>query len=339
MASSLSPEQRANATLIYRTARKHGLPHNRAIELVKAAYNESGLLAHNTNKSSGAAGLFQLLSPGYRQRAQKLGGLYNPRANTLAILPDYLSYWRKHPNARPGEAGRDVERSGMGADFYARGPNFAFLAGGAQNFTRPRAQRQVVRTRVPDKAALNRAKIEYLTAYETFSHGGDIQTFLGAAQGLRGALKAAESTPLLAQRRKRQPDLGYRGIAGSPYELIGVPYQGTHTLGNWESDRAVDLRMPVGTPLYAAFDGTIGQQFGSLGKSGRFAGTRLHLVGKGDELYYAHLQSAVVKPGEHVHKGQLLGYSGEANGVPHLHLGARNRDPRVYLTRRRRRRH
>jgi cell wall-associated NlpC family hydrolase len=73
------------------------------------------------NARSGAGGLFQLLSPGYRQRAQQLGGIQNPRANALAILPDYQRYWRQHPGAAPGEAGRDVERSGAGAGFYSRG--------------------------------------------------------------------------------------------------------------------------------------------------------------------------------------------------------------------------
>lgn len=127
---------------------------------------------------------------------------------------------------------------------------------------------------------------------------------------------------------KGKPRVGQ--IAGAAYKVIGAPGQGTHSFSagpnNWESDNAVDLRMPVGTPLYAAFDGTIGNQFGSLGSGGRFAGLRLHLVGKGDELYYAHLSKFApgIKPGTRVRAGQLIGYSGSANGVPHLHLGDRN---------------
>jgi hypothetical protein len=99
--------------------RKAGLPENRALELVAAAYAESGLNPSIRNKTSGAAGLFQLLSPGYVQRAQAMGGVDNPAANTKAILGDYVSYWKSHPNAAPGEAGRDVERSGEGASFYS----------------------------------------------------------------------------------------------------------------------------------------------------------------------------------------------------------------------------
>lgn len=116
---SLSPPQLDVARQVYSMARGSGLPHQRALELVAAAYAESGLNPRATNKSSGAAGLFQLLSSGYRTRAQQSGGLYDIGANTRAILPDYLKYWQQHPNAGPGEAGRDVERSGQGAGFYS----------------------------------------------------------------------------------------------------------------------------------------------------------------------------------------------------------------------------
>src|ERR1043166_7213927 len=116
---ALTPSQAQVAQLIYRLATNSGLPSNRALELVAASYAESGLNPQSTNESSGAAGLFQLLSSGYRQKAEQLGGLFDPTANTMAILPNYLSYWQQHPQAAPGEAGRDVELSGMGSGFYS----------------------------------------------------------------------------------------------------------------------------------------------------------------------------------------------------------------------------
>ena len=88
------------------------------------------------------------------------------------------------------------------------------------------------------------------------------------------------------------------------------------------------MSVPVGTPVYAPFDGTIGTQYGSLGKGGRFAGLRVHVQGKGNKWYGAHLSKLVAKPGQHVRAGQLIGYSGEANGVPHLHEALRKGDPR-----------
>src|SRR5581483_11105583 len=117
--------------------------------------------------------------------------------------------------------------------------------------------------------------------------------------------------------------LGARG------EVIGLPYQGSHTLyDNWESDNALDIATPVGTPVYAVADGTIGDQIGSLGSSDpHLDGLRLHLVTSDNEFYYAHLSQLVVQAGQHVAKGQLLGYSGEANGVAHLHFAAENGSP------------
>src|SRR5262245_62824881 len=115
----LSGQQQQMASLIYGIGRRHGLNDARARELVAASYAESGLNPSIRNKSSGATGLFQLLSSGYVNTANRLGGVANPRANTLAILPSYLSYWKSHPGAAAGEAARDVERSGMGAGFYS----------------------------------------------------------------------------------------------------------------------------------------------------------------------------------------------------------------------------
>lgn len=96
--------------------------------------------------------------------------------------------------------------------------------------------------------------------------------------------------------------------------------------GNWQSDNAVDVGVPVGTPVYAVSNGVIGRQFGSLNSQDpRLAGLRLNLTGhRGDRYYYAHLSAFApgIRPGANVQQGQLLGYSGRANGVAHLHLGA-----------------
>lgn len=121
-------------------------------------------------------------------------------------------------------------------------------------------------------------------------------------------------------------------VAMQAPKIIGTPYHGTHNLGNWESDNAVDIAMPTGTPIYAPFSGVIGSQIGSLGAASgsRFAGQRVHLAGQGNELYFAHLSRLAVRAGEHVTRGQVIGYSGSANGVQHLHLGAKVGNPGVY---------
>lgn len=113
--------------------------------------------------------------------------------------------------------------------------------------------------------------------------------------------------------------------------IIGDPYQGTHAKAfnvqggsdNWESENAVDIAVPVGTPVYAVAAGIIGPQFGPDG-TGRFAGIRLHLNSGADSFYYAHLSGTApgISPGVRVKAGQLLGYSGSANGVAHLHFAS-----------------
>lgn len=113
-------------------------------------------------------------------------------------------------------------------------------------------------------------------------------------------------------------------------KVIGTPGAGTHTLGNWESDRALDIALPVGTPVYAPFGGVIGSQFGSLGAGDpRFAGLRLHVASPQNEWYGAHLSGFApgIRPGVRVRPGQLLGYSGSANGVSHLHEALKRGNP------------
>jgi murein DD-endopeptidase MepM/ murein hydrolase activator NlpD len=124
---------------------------------------------------------------------------------------------------------------------------------------------------------------------------------------------------------------------GRPGTLIGWPGIGTHSWSqppnNWESDNAVDLRIPPGTPVIAYKDGQIGAQIGPLPDSDpRFAGNRLHLhTNDGNEFYYAHLSKLSVHAHQTVKAGDVLGFSGVANGVPHLHWASRLGNPVAML--------
>src|SRR5207249_1870128 len=88
----------------------------RAREMVAAACQESSLIA--TTPSPGK-GLFQLISQGFINRANKQGGVFSARGNTCGILPDYLYFWKRHPKAAAGACAACVELSGAGAGFYA----------------------------------------------------------------------------------------------------------------------------------------------------------------------------------------------------------------------------
>ncbi len=118
-----------NAILAYTAGIQAGLTPAEAKDFAAVQWGESGFSATALNKHSGAAGLYQLLSSGYVNKANQLGGVMNPNANIAAILPDYVKYYKSHPNLVPGAAGSAVERSGEGASFYAAG--YSHLGGGA----------------------------------------------------------------------------------------------------------------------------------------------------------------------------------------------------------------
>lgn len=114
----------------------------------------------------------------------------------------------------------------------------------------------------------------------------------------------------------------YPGAARLP--LIGRPNQGTHTLGDWQSDNAVDIPFPVGSPIFATESGVIGGPVGPItsSTSSRFAGQRFTLrADSGRSWWYGHLSQLFVREGQRVRAGQLVGLGGSANGVAHLHLG------------------
>ena len=136
---------------------------------------------------------------------------------------------------------------------------------------------------------------------------------------------------------------GSPGPAGYPLavrgKLIGTPYTGTHAVAfnraggsdNWQSENAVDIGVPVGTPVMAVCAGVIDARFGN-GGSGRFAGLRLTIdCSDGQRFYYAHLSAyaAGIGPGSRVATGQVLGASGSANGTAHLHIAQETGDPMV----------
>jgi murein DD-endopeptidase MepM/ murein hydrolase activator NlpD len=128
------------------------------------------------------------------------------------------------------------------------------------------------------------------------------------------------------------------GMGGYPLgkrgSVIGTPYSGTHSLGNWESDNAIDISVPTGTPVVATQDGTINKVYAkTLDPSSRFAGYQVHLGGGSNEWFYTHLSRMAkgMTPGTKVKKGQVIGYSGAANGASHLHLGVEFGNPLALL--------
>lgn len=85
--------------------------------------------------------------------------------------------------------------------------------------------------------------------------------------------------------------------------------------------RGLDLRADEGTPVHAAADGTVSRS----GRSGAYGNLVVLEHGEGLESLYAHHSRNLVKEGERVRRGQvigLVGHSGNATG-DHLHFELR----------------
>ncbi|WP_321876356.1 M23 family metallopeptidase [Paraburkholderia bannensis] len=140
----------------------------------------------------------------------------------------------------------------------------------------------------------------------------------GAAQGAYYTLDGA----LLAGRPFAMP-LNYRRVS-SPFGMRTHP-----VFGEPRFHEGVDLTAPVGTPIYAAAQGTL-----ELAASGRGYGKLVVL--RHDDGYstrYAHLASWAkgLRYGQRVEQGQVIGYVGRTGTTtgPHLHFEVRRNDQPV----------
>ena len=92
-------------------------------------------------------------------------------------------------------------------------------------------------------------------------------------------------------------------------------------LGGLRAHKGIDLSSPVGTPIHATADGVVG-------KAAWFGGYGLYVQlehGNDLETRYGHMSRLNVAEGQHVHKGDIIGYvgtTGRSTG-PHLHYEVR----------------
>jgi murein DD-endopeptidase MepM/ murein hydrolase activator NlpD len=82
----------------------------------------------------------------------------------------------------------------------------------------------------------------------------------------------------------------------------------------------VDLAAPTGTKIYATRAGTVDTASYQAGGAGNYVQIN---HGDGYRSVYMHMTRYVVKVGQHVSQGQLIGYCGSTGGStgPHLHFG------------------
>lgn len=334
---------------IKRSASKYGLDWR---TLAAVAHYESGLDPHAKGDGGHAFGLFQLNNAGGTITGDpNPGRYYNPQVNAdfAARAIARLGISKLPANQQIAQIVQRFERpAAPGKEIAGAQSWFAQNFGGGQHSLASAP----VGSAVGSVGAMQpggdpvRSNQSSLLAYLLSASAAP--SLLGTPQAFLSFL-TSQSAPTAATPAARpagpqtgsQAPLGgsQAGTFGYPLgkrgKIIGTPYQGTHGKGfnahggsdNWESENAVDISVPVNTPVYAVADGVIGNQIGSLGSGGRFAGQRVHLQTGGNEFYYAHLSRLNVKAGERVRKGQLIGWSGAANGVAHLHLASAKGNP------------
>lgn len=185
------------------------------------------------------------------------------------------------------------------------------------------------------RAALAIYRSQGLAAWRTWTTGA-YRAYLQGAAAPGANASPTRSSPAMACRPVSQADF-HEGGGG----LIGWPYQGSHSRAvncpapscNWESMNAIDVPVLWHSPIYACADGQIGLEWGTLGATtGRFEGKRLHLISATNEFYYAHLDVLYAQRLARVKAGDVLGLSGKANGVMHLHFASHWGNPQTLWT-------
>ncbi len=136
-----------------------------------------------------------------------------------------------------------------------------------------------------------------------------------------------------------RPDRPYRPplAAGSRFR-IGQAFGGEHSHSSASGFHAVDIRMPIGTPVHAARAGVVmdvARYFHRAGDDLERHGPRANYVrilhDDGSMALYAHLdyEGVHVREGRRVERGQRIGSSGNTgySTGPHLHFAVQvNRD-------------
>ncbi|NTS40037.1 M23 family metallopeptidase [Flavisolibacter sp. BT320] len=139
-----------------------------------------------------------------------------------------------------------------------------------------------------------------------------------------------QNNQVMYRAGKTLPDTTY--VYALPFEK-GKAYrvaQGSHSFFSHFGDFAVDFKMKPGTPIHAARGGVVVFErsfFTNGGITRKFRGKGNGItISHGDDTYahYWHLRynGSVVRVGDTVTKGQLIGYSGSTgfSAFPHLHF-------------------
>jgi murein DD-endopeptidase MepM/ murein hydrolase activator NlpD len=169
---------------------------------------------------------------------------------------------------------------------------------------------------------------------------GQLQARKAEFEGQIAALQR-QSDSLAASLHGRQ---SAQALTPSGHGVLSVPIPGApitsgfgprvHPIyGDVRMHTGIDFGASYGTPIHAAADGVVV----SAGPLGGYGNATVIDHGNGLATLYGHQSSIAVTPGQHVSRGQIIGYVG-CTGLctgPHLHFEVRVRgtpvDPMQYL--------
>ena len=106
------------------------------------------------------------------------------------------------------------------------------------------------------------------------------------------------------------------------YSMVSSPfgYRYHPISGKYKMHYGIDLAAPTGRPIYATRGGTVSYTGYEAGGAGNWVQIN---HGDGYKSVYMHMTKYVVRSGQNVSQGQLIGYCGSTGGStgPHLHFG------------------
>ncbi len=160
----------------------------------------------------------------------------------------------------------------------------------------------------------------YDISYENLGIGGqirdvDIDKITAYAKFQEDLLnKLEEKAKALGEEIKSIPSIPpVRGVFSSGFGIRRDPFT-----GGLEFHKGIDLSAPTGTPVVATADGRVEK---AEWNSGGYGNMVVINHGRGIKTLYAHLSKILVREGQKVRRGQIIGLVGSTGKsvAPHLH--------------------